>query len=433
MTERLAAACARHAWATLAAWLVVLVASVAALALVLTGFTTEGAPTNDPQSERADDRFARAFAPSPANAVSDVVVVHSEDTTVADPRFRQFVVQLESAIKEESHRIAARSYYDTRSSRLVSSDRRASVVLLSVPDDDLADAVIAEVERADAAKGFSVAITGERTRNHDFNELSERDLQHGELQFGLPAALIVLLLVFGAVVAGVIPLVMAIFAIVAAMGLVALLSQAFELSVFTVNMLTGMGLALGIDYSLFVISRYREERGYGRDPFAAIPAAGATASRAVLFSGSAFVIAMFGMLLVPNTIMRSLAAGAILVGITSVAAALTLLPALLGLLRDRVDALRLPVVGRRSYERTNPEGRFWGAVVDRVLRRPALSLALAVGLLLLLAAPVLGMNIGAQGVATLPDDLASKRGFLALQQNFPDATADPVHVLVASA
>ncbi len=433
LTERLARACAGHAWVTLAAWLLVLLASVAALALVLTGFSTEGEPTNNPQSGRADDRYARAFERSSEPAVTDVVVVRSEDATVADARFRQFVLQLETAIKAKSLRIIARSYYDTRSSRLVSSDRHASAVLLSVPDDDLADGVIGEVERADAAEAFSVAVTGERTRNHDFNELSERDLQHGELQFGLPAALIVLLLVFGAVVAGVIPLVMAIFAIVAAMGLVALISQAFELSIFTVNMLTGMGLALGIDYSLFVISRYREERGYGRDPHGAISTAGATASRAVLFSGSAFVVAMFGMLLVPNTIMRSLAAGAILVGITSVAAALTLLPALLGLLRDQVDALRLPLVGRKSYERTNPEGRFWGAVVDRVLGRPALSLALAVGSLLLLAAPVLGMKIGAQGVATLPDDLASKRGFLALQRSFPDETADPVQVLIAGA
>src|SRR6266511_4279543 len=126
---------------------------------------------------------------------------------------------------------------------------------------------------------------------------------------------------------------------------------------------------------------------------------------------------MCGMLLVPNTIMRSLAAGAILVGITSVAAALTLLPALLGLLRDRVDALRLPLVGRKSYERTNPEGRFWGAVVDRVLRRPALSLALAVGFLLLVAAPVLGMNIGAQGRR----DLARRSR---LQARLPRAPAE---------
>ena len=170
----------------------------------------------------------------------------------------------------------------------------------------------------------------------------------GELQFGLPAALIILILVFGAVVAGLVPLLMAIVSIVVALGLCALIAQPFELSVFIVNMLTGMGLALGIDYSLFVVSRYREERaprprGARRDR-----GAGATSSRAVLFSGTAFVIAMFGMLLVPNSMMRSLAVGAILVGIVSVVAALTLLPALLGLLGDRVNSLRVPFIGRRS-------------------------------------------------------------------------------------
>src|SRR6266540_2751375 len=135
LTERLARACAGHAWVTLAVWLLALLASLAALALVLTGFSTEGEPTNNPQSGRADDRYARAFERSSEPAVSDVVVVRLEDATVADPRFRQFVLQLKGAIKAESQRITARSYYDTRSSRLVASDRRASALLLSVPDD----------------------------------------------------------------------------------------------------------------------------------------------------------------------------------------------------------------------------------------------------------------------------------------------------------
>ena len=107
-------------------------------------------------------------------------------------------------------------------------------------------------------------------------------------------------------------------------------------------MLTGMGLALGIDYSLFVVSRYREERSGGRAELDAIAVAGATASRAVLFSGSVFVIALTGMLLVPSNVMKSLAVGAISVGIVSVLAALTLLPALLGMLGDRVNSLRVP-------------------------------------------------------------------------------------------
>ena len=279
---------------------------------------------------------------------------------------------------------------------------------------------------------FAVSVTGEETLDHDFNLLSQEDLENGELKFGLPAALIVLLLVFGAVVAGLVPLLMAIVAIIVALGLSAVLAQYFELSVFLVNMLTGMGLALGIDYSLFVVSRYREERGQGRHELAAIEASGATASRAVLFSGSVFVIAMFGMLIVPNSIMRSLAVGAILVGIVSVAAALTLLPALLGLLGDKVNALRIPIVGRGSYQASNPEGRFWGRIIRRVLRRPGLSLALSTGLLVALALPVFRMDIGTSGVSALPDRFASKQGFDALARDFQGLTTDPAEIVVSN-
>jgi RND superfamily putative drug exporter len=194
-----------------------------------------------------------------------------------------------------------------------------------------------------------------------------------------------------------------------------------------------MGLALGIDYSLFVVSRYREERSRGRDELAAIEWSGATASRAVLFSGTVFVVAMFGMLLVPNSIMRSLAVGAIVVGIVSVIAALTLLPAVLGLLGDRVNALRIPIVGRRSLEASNPEGRFWGAIVRRVLRRPVLSLALSAGVLVALALPVLALNVGTSGVSSLPDRFASKQGFEALERDFPDTTTDPAEIVVSNA
>src|SRR5207247_255496 len=204
------------------------------------------------------------------------------------------------------------------------------------------DPLLAVVERNDGRAGFSAVITGEGTLDHDFNELSQHDLKSGELGVGLPAALVVLVLVFGAVVAGLVPLLMAIVSIVVALGLCALVAEAVTVSVFLVNMLTGMGLALGIDYSLFVVSRYREERGRAVPQHDAIAAAGATASRAVLFSGTVFVVALTGMLLVPSNVMKSLALGAIAVGIVSVFAALTLLPALLGVLGGGINALRVP-------------------------------------------------------------------------------------------
>ena len=272
-------------------------------------------------------------------------------------------------------------------------------------------------------------MTGNQSSDYDFNQLSQHDLKSGELKFGVPAALVILILVFGAIVAGLVPLLMAIISIVVALGFVAVLSQPFNLSVFIINMLTGMGLALGIDYSLFVVSRYREERGGGRQQFDAIAGAGATASSAVLVSGTAFVVAMCGMMIVPNNVMRSLALGAILVGVVSVIAALTLLPALLGLMGDRVNALRIPFFGRASLEQANPEGRFWSAIVTRVLSAPVVSLVVAVALLLALAAPLSGLKVGSNGVTTLPDRFPSKRGFLALQQYFPRATTNPVRIV----
>ncbi len=429
-TQTLTAASARHPWRTIAAWIATFAIAITAIvALLGDSLTTEGAPTNNPESERAIDTIARAFPPDPERLATDVVVIRSAQYTVEEPEFRGFVGQLLN--ESDAPALAeGRSYLTEPSTAAVSDDRHATLVSIAILDDGDTAGVIEELEAANEDAAFEVSIAGDRALDHDFNLLSQEDLEKGELQFGLPAALIILLLVFGAVVAGLIPLLMAIISIVVALGLTAILAQQFELSIFVVNMLTGMGLALGIDYSLFVVSRYREERAKGLEKSDAIAASGGTANRAVVFSGTAFVVAMFGMLLVPNSIMRSLAVGAILVGIVSVAAATTLLPALLGLLGDRVNALRIPYFGRRSLEQENPEGRFWGAVIRRVLRRPALSFALSTAFLLLLAAPVLGMKVGTSGVTTLPDRFLSKQGFVALEQDFSGVSTDPVEIVV---
>jgi uncharacterized membrane protein YdfJ with MMPL/SSD domain len=432
-TTSLASASARHPWRTIGAWIVATVLAVLAIVTLLGGsLTTEGEPTNNPESKRAENARLAAFPPDPSTAASDIVIIRSDEYTVDSAPFEAYVRSFVDD-NQISAFAAARTYLDDESAALVSEDRHATIIPITLLDDDETEALVEKVEAVDEQGAFAVWVTGEETLDHDFDLLSQEDLENGELKFGLPAALIILLLVFGAVVAGLVPLLMAIVAIVVALGLTALLAQQFELSVFVINMLTGMGLALGVDYSLFVVSRYREERGRGSRELAAIEASGATASRAVLFSGSVFVVAMFGMLLVPNSIMRSLAVGAILVGIVSVLAALTLLPGLLGLLGDKVNALRIPVVGRRSLEASNPEGRFWGAIVRRVLRRPGLSLALSTGVLLALALPVIGIDVGTGGVSSLPDRFASKQGFLALERDFPGTTTDPAEIVVSNA
>jgi uncharacterized membrane protein YdfJ with MMPL/SSD domain len=427
VTERLARAAAAHPWRTIGAWIAAIVIALGFVATLLGGnLTSEGAVTNNPESVRAEQVEEQSLPVG--DETTELVIIRSDGATAHDQAFRAEVQRFIDRLQATGAVEQVVSPYEAEG--LFSEDNQAALVpVLLRPDEEVTvEDLIETVEEADGRDGFAVAVTGEFTTNRDFNEVSQSDLEKGELRFGLPAALIVLLLVFGALVAGLLPIVLAIVSILVALGLTALVSQEWELSIFVVNMLTGMGLALGIDYALFVVSRFREERTRGRDKHDAIGLTGATASRAVLFSGSAFVLAMTGLLLVQSTIMRSLAVGAILVGIVSVVAALTLLPAVLSLLGDRVNRLRVPYFGRGG---TAEESRFWGSIVRRVMRRPALSFALAAGLLVVAALPLLGMNIGAAGISTLPDSLVSKQGLLALERSFPSEGADPARIVIA--
>jgi len=426
VTERLARASSRHPWRVFGAWIgAIVIALVLAAAFLPGNLTTNGHVTGKPESKQAEDLFYGRFPPD-RNGVDELIVVRSPTRTVDDPAFRSFVGSVVRQGKATGVVYRASTYYGTHDPTLVSHDRHATLITVQRQRD--VDRLFGVVQRGDGQDGFSVVITGEGTLDHDFNDLSQHDLKSGELKVGLPAALVILILVFGAVVAGLVPLLMAIVSIIVALGLCALVAEAFTLSVFVINMLTGMGLALGIDYSLFVVSRYREERGNGRIELDAIRAAGATASRAVLFSGTTFVIALTGMLLVPSNVMKSLAVGAISVGIVSVLAALTLLPALLGRIGDGVNALRVPWIGRSSG---GGEGRFWGAVVRAVMRNPVIYLAGFAAVLIALTVPAFGLTLGASGVSTLPNRLESKRGFEALARYFPQRSASPALITVS--
>jgi RND superfamily putative drug exporter len=422
MTERLARACAARPRRTLVLWGVTVVVALGLVATSLHGLSSNSHVVGSPESTKASDAIARAFPRIAAGLKQDVVVVSSRRYAVTSPRFRAFGRRLEAALRATGEVRELRPV-------AVSPDGHSALVSLLILSDSGAGPVEQVVERANGVAGFEAGITGYRTANHDFGKQSQTDLEKGELAFGLPAALVVLLLVFGAVVAGLVPVLMAILSIIVALGLVALLSLEFSLSVFIVNMLTGMGLALGIDYSLFVVSRYREERRLGLAKEDAIARTGATASRAVLFSGSTFVVALLGMFIVPTSIMRSLALGAILVGIVSVAAALTLLPALLSIAGDRVDSLPVPILGRNLGRADTTEGRFWRRIVEAVLRRPAISLILSAGVMLALASPIFGLHIGANGVSTLPSSLPTKQGYVLLQRTFPVQSPNPVRIV----
>jgi RND superfamily putative drug exporter len=428
MTERLARASSRRPWFVVGLWLVVIVTAFVLVAMFL-AFEGEAEITKTTESKQAQRILDEGFPQEAArgNTISEVVVMRAERGEIRTAATRARIAALAAELRGAgAERVV--TYGEER--RLVSQDGDSTVLLLALGRDGEGDVedVVDVVERLDAEPAYRAAVTGERTADADEDAASLEDLKKGELFFGAPLALVVLLLVFGAVVAGLVPLMLALASIVVALALVALLAQAYDLSVFTQNMLIGMGLALGIDYSLFTLSRFREERLQGRKKHDAIVTAGATAGRAVLFSGIAFVLAMLGLLLVPSTIFRSLAAGAILVGIVSVIAALTLLPAVLALLGDRVNAVRIP---SRAAEQAGREGRFWGAIVDRVMRRPVVSLVLAAGLLLALAVPVLALETGTSGATTLPDRFESKQGYLLLREEFPRESTEPVEIAVA--
>ncbi len=428
LTGRLARAAATRPRRMLAIWGIAIVVAIGLVATMLHGLSATGYATGATQSSRAQAALVRAFPQQARAATSDVVVVSSARLTAGAPAFRAVVRELEARIRA-AHGISNVASYLDAGPGLVSGDKRAVLIQLRATSTAAIGSVIGLVQAADGRDGFSVHVTGDETLTHDFDTLSQHDLGHAELAFGLPAALVVLVLVFGSLIAGLVPLILALISIVVALGLVALLAQEFTLSTFVVNMLTGMGLALGIDYCLFVLSRYREERALGHDELEAITRAGSSASRAVMISGSTLVVAMFGMLLVPTSVMRSLAAGAIAVGIVTVLAALTLLPALLALLGDRVNALRVPLLGRDLGRAEAAESRLWRRIVGGVLRRPGLSLFLSAATMLALASPLLGLHVGASGVGTLPDSVPSKQGFLALERSFPAGNPEPVLVV----
>jgi RND superfamily putative drug exporter len=428
ITQRLSRAAALHPWRVVVAWGLVLAGSVVVIGTLLgSAFTSDASLTTNPDSAQADEIIANNFVQ--VDRIDEAVIIHSSYLTVDDPEFKAFVADVRDSIESTGATQVVRDPY-APDQLATSEDGHAAVVTLVLAHDSDAgiQGVLARVAIADSAADFDVDITGTNTLDHDFNELSESDLTEGELKFGLPAAMIVLILVFGALVAAFLPMSIAIVSIIVTVAISSVLGQFISISFFIVNMITAMGLALGIDYSLFVLSRYREERQAGREKVDAIAATGGTSGKAVLFSGTSFVVALLGLLLVPDTILRSLALGAIIVGVVTMAAALTLLPALLSLLGDRVNALRLPLVGRDHPA----ESPFWTRAVGAVVRRPGSFLAAGVLILLAAALPVLGLQTGTSGVNQLPDEAVAKSGALALERSFPEvSTNDPAQVVIS--
>jgi len=435
-SSTLARGSARRPWLVFGLWALGLVAAAAAIVFVLPGtLTAQYTFTNNPDAQVGRDLLAqRMNMPQKAN---EVVIVRSASQMASAPAFRSYVLGLQSDIAALGPGVvdAVASPYKGGDKTLISADGRTAILPIVMAGDLVQaekniDKVHAIVHTADGKAGFDTLVTGTSSISSDFGQQAETDLRRGE-GIGVPIALIILLLVFGALVAATLPLVLGIIAITMAIALTAIVGQVTDMSVFAINMISMMGLATGIDYSLFIVSRFREERARGRDKLDAIAVTGGTASRAVFFSGMTVVLALIGMLIVPTNVFFSLALGAILVVAMAVLAALTLLPAALGLLGDRINGLRVPYLGRRLLDaRVAGKVSLLARVAQRAMHRPGLALGIGIGVLLLAAAPTLTMKTGVSGVNSFPDSFASKQAFGLLERQFTAGGVSPVQIVV---
>ncbi|MCY4108412.1 MAG: MMPL family transporter [Chloroflexi bacterium] len=397
--------------------------------LLDSALTTEDGFIVEPESAVAARLTETRLAPA---KITELVIVGSETLTVDEPAFREFVGSMTAEISKlvPTHVEGVFDYYVIGNEAMVSEDRHTTIinVVMAGGLDEASENVVHLIEVAREASftpDIETYVVGPASVDRDFVEVAKRDVLKGEI-IGVGIALVILILVFRTVGAAPIPIIMAVVSVIIALALTSLIGQIYRLSFFIVNMITMIGLAVGIDYSLFVVGRFREERAAGLGKREAITKAGATASRAVFFSGITVVLALVGMLVVPASVFFSLGLGAILVAVIAVLAALTLLPAILSLVGDRVNSLRLPFLGGNRRGR----GRFWIRITRMVMTRPLLSLALSGGLLVAATAPVLDLNLGALGIETLPDSMASKRGFQILESEFSAGLVSPATIVV---
>ncbi|MCC7365941.1 MAG: MMPL family transporter [Dehalococcoidia bacterium] len=429
--EKLAAFSTRRPWTVVAIWAVILVASVAMASQVGSVLTTAWEAYVETDSSRADDLLEERVYGGEVPQ-TELILVQSPSLAVDDPAFRSFAEGVIRDVRAHTADVAnVTSYYETGVPALVSESGRTLLIPVTLTGDmegaqDNAEVILETLHPRNGQDGFTVLMGGDGSIGLANTDVSEKDLQKAEI-IGMPVALVILVFVFGALVAAGIPLIFGVVSIVVAVGLTFLLGQAFEMSVFVVNVITTMGLAVGIDYTLLVVQRFREERARGLDRDDAIIHAGATASRAVLFSGMAVVIALAGLLVVPQSIFRSLGIGAIIVVIVAVTAALTLLPASLRLLGDRVNWGRIPFASRPGNRNS---GRFWDRTTRFVMRHPVISVALTASILIAASLPYWTIKLGFAGVSTLPADSEARQAFTLLEEEFSGGLLSPAEVVI---
>ena len=368
---------------------------------------------------------------------SAVIAVFRSDTTNADatsPAFQDAIVASVAGLTDEPRVTGVVGYAETGDTRFISEAGDGAYVLIQL---DLTDeASVGAVDDIRAAisppAGYSYQLTGYGPITKDSAEQSEKDLQRAET-VSLPIAALVLILVFASVVAAGMPLLVAGLAIPSSLALIYLVAQQIEMSIFVLNIATMLGLALAIDYSLFIVSRYREELRRGRTVGEAVERAVGTAGKAVAFRGVAVAIGLSGLLLFEAPAIRSIGIAGALVALSSVSFALTFLPALLGMLGPRVNALTLGGLLRRFRAASDLPAPArvsrWERLAHGVMRRPVTVLVPTLTVLLLAGSPVLRLEQGVPGAEIYPAGVESRDAYVALQTEFAPGETTPIVIL----
>ncbi|MDP6667581.1 MAG: MMPL family transporter, partial [Dehalococcoidia bacterium] len=491
----------RHPWWMMLGWVLVLFAAGGLVTTLLeSAIDGEQGPTQTLEFERAqnliNERFGevdgtdqQAEEDTGPPTLSELVLIVSETSKSGDPAFDQRVsafgdaleaAQVAENIPDDELPVLVGHFSDYQGQ--VSQDGTALLTSVNIYDASTNRiSTLLHVTEDFSTDGFEVYMMGDASIEHVFLELAESDLVSGET-IGVGIAIIILALVFGAVVAAFIPIILAIVAIFTALGFTSIVGQFMDLNEFVPNMISMMGLAVGIDYSLFILSRYREERERGLEKQEAIEAAGGSAGRAVVFSGLTVVLALLGMLIVPERTFQAFGISAILVVFAAVITGSTLLPAFIGVLGDRVNAVRAPLpltlglfivgaaalsvtagfgpdvimvsggvilvlivltafrrfsksdrsfgLGQDRFADPDVQTGFWYTITVRVMKRPFVSMAVAATILLVLSYFYIDLQKGTSGLSLLPEDLPARKDFELLDEKFGFGSDAPALVAI---
>jgi uncharacterized membrane protein YdfJ with MMPL/SSD domain len=384
----------------------------------------EGIPGESGRMEKVLDESFQTPA-------AEIVLVQSDTLTAESPAFRAAVEDVARTVSALPMVTSVRNPLELGNADQISADGRSAIVQFDIRGDpetaeDRIDPVIAAVDRLKAEhSSLFIGSFGTATAERQIGDAVADDLERAGL-LSLPVTIVILIVAFGALVAAGIPLLLALSGVLATLGLLAIPSHVWPVDDNISAVVLLIGLAVGVDYSLFYLKREREERAAGRTERAALEAAAATSGRAVLISGLTVMVAMAGMFLTGDKTFGSFAIATMMVVAIAVLGSLTVLPALLSRLGDRVNKARVPFLHRLQRP---GGGRGWGWLIDRVLRRPLVSAIVSAGILVALALPALGMKTVVPGAEAFPQDLEAVQVYNQLQSSFP-GEAEPAVVVV---